>query len=444
MHFDLILRGGEIATPERTERADVGIAGGKIAAIGHLDASAAAEVVEIGGLTVLPGIIDTQVHFREPGMEHKEDIESGTRAAVAGGVTTVLEMPNTLPPTTTADALADKVRRASGRAWCNIGFFLGAALDNLDELAELERLPGTPGIKLFMGSSTGTLLVPDDDHVLRVLQNGRKRVPVHSEDSFRLESRKSLFESPTVFDHPNLRDAECARLCTERLLRLARAAGRPVHVLHVSTADELPMLASAKASGQDVTAEITPQHLWFAAPEAYERLGTLAQMNPPVRTAEHREALRAAVRNGLFDVIGSDHAPHTLEEKAEPYPKSPSGMPGVQTLFPAMLALIEDFDLMPLGMLIRMAVESPARLYGIQGKGRLAIGYDADLAVYDLRQRYRFDRSMAHAKCGWSPFEGEMLRGKPVHTIVGGAFAFRDGAHGDAPPGSIPVFAEER
>ncbi len=260
MQFDLVLAGGEIVAEGRVEVADIGILDGSIAAIGDLRNAPTSELVDLSGLTVLPGLIDTQVHFREPGMTHKEDIESGTRAAVAGGVTTVLEMPNTIPPTTTAGALANKLESSKGRAWCNIGFFVGAALDNLEQLSELENLPGTPGVKLFMGSSTGPLLVGDDDAVRKVLQNGRKRMPVHSEDSFRLEERKKLVSAnPSVHEHPYLRDAECARLCTERLLRLSLETGRPVHVLHVSTLEEIPLISEARKMGIDVTTEVTPQ-----------------------------------------------------------------------------------------------------------------------------------------------------------------------------------------
>jgi dihydroorotase len=441
MAFDLILRGGEIATSQHIQIGDVGIKDGKIAEIGNLAQASAQQIVDVRGLTVIPGVIDTQVHFREPGMEHKEDIESGTRAAVAGGVTTVFEMPNTNPSTTTKEALEDKIRRARGRAWCNIAFFVGAATDNAEQLGDLEMLPGTPGIKIFMGSSTGSLLVASDEDVRRVLQHGKRRCPVHSEDHFRLEERKSLISpDPSVHDHPFLRDAEAARQCTERLLRLSEETGRPVHVLHLSTADEIPLLWNAKKRGVDVTVEITPQHLWFAAPEAYDRLGTLAQMNPPIRTEEHRQALRQALKDGLFSVIGSDHAPHTLAEKAQPYPKSPSGMPGVQTLLQAMLTLADRDGLLSFQEFIRLACEAPAELYGVSNKGRLETGFDADLAILDRKKPVTFERSMVQSKCGWSPFEGETFTSSVKATVVGGRIVYREGEMLGPPSGTQPRF----
>lgn len=439
MHFDMVLAGGDVASPNGIERADIAILEGKVAEVGNLTTSTAAEVIDVTGLTILPGIIDTQVHFREPGMTHKEDIESGTRAAVLGGVTTVFEMPNTIPPTTNAEALDDKLRRSEGRAWCDIAFFVGAALDNLDNLAELEQLPGTPGIKLFMGSSTGTLLVPDDEHVRRVLRNGSRPVAVHSEDAFRLVDLKGSISNPTVADHPKLRDSECARLCTERLLRLAHETGRSVHVLHLSTAEEIPLIESARTNGVDVSVEVTPQHLWFDE-TAYERLGTLAQMNPPIRDARHRSALREALKRGFFTMFGSDHAPHTRDEKAQAYPASPSGMPGVQTLAPALITLGRSLELFDIPTFVRMACENPAARFGLEGKGKLEPGFDADIAVFDLSKSYVFENTDVAYKCGWSPFAGELFTARPVHTLVRGRFVVREGRLIGEPQGSQPQF----
>lgn len=437
MRFDLVLRGGEVASSESVVRADVGIVGERIAEIGDLTSANAATVLDCAGLTVLPGIIDTQVHFREPGMEHKENLESGSRAAVFGGATTVFEMPNTDPPTTSPEALRDKLRRAEGRAWCNYAFFIGATPDNAGRLAEYEMLPGTPGIKVFMGSSTGSLLVASDDALRKVLRSGKRRIAVHAEDHARLEERKRLLSAkPTAAEHPLLRDAECARKATDRLIALCRETGRPVHILHVSTADELPMIRAAKEEGLPVTAEVTPQHLWFAAPDAYRKLGSLVQMNPPIRTVEHREAIRKALAEGLFDVVGSDHAPHTFDEKTKPYPQSPSGMPGVQTLVPVMLTLAAETGILDIKGFVALACEGPARIYGIQGKGRVAPGYDADLCAVDLNSRRTFDWKLVQSKCGWSAFEGESLTGWPVHVVVGGTVAIRNGAIQGKPAGN--------
>jgi len=444
MTYDLILRNGTLITGAASFAADLAVVNGKIAEIGSLASADALEILDVSGLAVLPGIVDTQVHFREPGMEHKEDIQTGTQSAVAGGVTTVLEMPNTVPPTVTRESLEDKIRRAQKRAWCNIGFFVGASPENVDQLAELENLPGTPGIKIFMGSSTGSLLVPDDETLLRVLQSGRKRTPVHAEDYYRLEERKALLSAhPSVEEHPYLRDAEAAWLATRRLLGLSAQSGRAVHVLHVSTKEEPELIAEAKRSGVRCTAEVTPQHLFFAAPECYRELGTLAQMNPPLRSLEHRDALRRAVQAGVFDVFGSDHAPHTLQEKALPYPKSPSGMPGVQTLLPVLLTLAQDQGLWSVNDVVRMASENPARLYAIKGKGRLETGADADLAIVDLRKRWTVERSWVKSKCGWSPYEGRSLLGFPVHTLVNGRFAMRDGELSPESAGTIPQFGPQ-
>lgn len=435
MTFDLVILGAEVYSSAGSEVADIGIVDGRIVALGDLANVPAKRQLNARGLAAFPGIIDTQVHFREPGLEQKEDLHTGSRAAVLGGVTTYFEMPNTSPLTTDEATLNDKLARADGRSFANFAFFVGGTAENADRVDELEVLPGTPGIKVFMGSSTGSLLVPDDETLTRIFSRVRRRVAVHSEDHSRLEERKSLLIEPaTALQHPFLRDAECARLSTERLLRICRATGGRAHILHISTADELPMLWEAKRDGV-ATCEITPQHLWFAAPEAYYRLGTLAQMNPPVRSDEHRQALRQALRDGLFEVMGSDHAPHTLEEKALPYPKSPSGMPGVQTMLPAFLTLAQREGLLSVFDLIRLGSEAPAQLYGIKGKGRLMEGFDADIALVDLDQKYTFERAMVGSKCGWSPFEGETFMGRVVGTVVGGEVAVWEGQLTDSPNG---------
>lgn len=427
MPFDLVIRGATLATSQTIEPADIGIRDGKIAEIGDLSQAATAETLDAHGLIAMPGAIDTQVHFREPGLEHKEDLATGTLAALFGGVTSILEMPNTDPTTTDPASLQDKLDRANGRAWCHYGFFVGATTENADELAEYENLPGTPGIKIFMGSSTGSLLVGDDEHLRRVLRSGRKRTPIHAEDEPRNRERKALLsESPHPREHPFLRDAESARLATQRILALSEETGRPVHILHISTADEPPMIAEAKRRGLGTTAEVTPQHLWFAGPECYDRLGTLVQMNPPIRSAEHREGLWRALNEGVFDVFGSDHAPHTLDEKEKPFPQSPSGMPGVQTLLPVLLTFVAQGRL-ELKTLVRMLCEKPAELYAIEGKGRLAVGADADITLVDANRSYVFERSMVKSKCGWSPYEGETLTGAVEHVVLNGRLALREG-----------------
>ncbi len=421
--FDLLITGGTLATPSGLGLADIAVRAGRIAMIGALPAARAREVFDARGLHVLPGVIDTQVHFREPGGEHKEDLESGSRAAVLGGVTAVCEMPNTNPPTTSHLALDDKFARARGRMHCDYAFYVGATPQNVGALSALESLPGVAGVKAFLGSSTGTLLLDDEAAILAALKGGRRRVAVHSEDEARLRSRKSLAVQGEPRTHPVWRDAETARLSTERVLRLAREAGRRLHVLHVTTADELPLLADAR---DIATMETTPQHLTLAAPECYERLGTYAQMNPPIREAHHREALWRAVNEGLVDVIGSDHAPHTRAEKDKTYPDTPSGMPGVQTLVTILLDHVHAGRL-SLERFVDLTSSGPARVFGIAGKGRLALGYDADLSIVDLKHERRIENSWIASKCGWTPFDGMKTTGWAVATIIRGQVVMRDG-----------------
>ena len=437
--FDLAIAGGTVMTPMGRVTADVGVRDGRIAAIGDLGRVAAAERFDASGLHVLPGVIDTQVHFREPGLEHKEDLESGTRGAAKGGVTAILEMPNTSPNTDSAEALTDKLSRARGRAWCDYAFFLGATDGNAGELATLERLPGCAGVKVFMGSSTGSLLVADDETLRKVLAGGHRRVAIHAEDEARLIERRALLDpAARAAQHPHLRDVETAVRATRRILALARETGRRIHVLHISTGDELPLLAAAKDLA---TVETTPQHLTLSAPECYERWGSYAQMNPPIRDARHREALWRAVADGVIDVIGSDHAPHTGEEKDRPYPASPSGMPGVQTLVPLMLDHVNAGRL-SLERFVDLTSAGPNRIYGIANKSRIALGYDADFTVVDLKARRTITNDWMETRCGWTPFDGMTVIGWPRATVVRGAIVMREDEL-LGPPAGAPVAFQE-
>jgi dihydroorotase len=421
-NFDLLIRGGIVATPNGIAEGDVGVINGRIAAIGALGNARAAEVFEAKGLHVLPGVMDTQVHFREPGNAHKEDLATGSLAAILGGVTAVFEMPNTVPPTTTVEAVQDKLARAAGRMHCDHAFYAGAAPKNIADLAMLEKLPGVCGIKAFLGSSTGTLLLNKEEDILAALKSGTRRVAVHSEDEDRMIERKALAERGRPQTHPVWRDAESARMSTERVLRLARAAGRRLHVLHITTGDEIPLLAAAKDIS---TAETTPQHLTLSAPECYDRLGTYAQMNPPIRDEAHRLALWEAVRDGVIDVIGSDHAPHTREEKDKTYPESPSGMPGVQTLATIMLDHVNKGNL-TLERFIDLTASGPQRIFGIAGKGRIALGYDADFTIVDMGLTREIQNQWIASTCGWTPFDGMKTKGWPVATILRGRTVMRD------------------
>ena len=421
--YDLILSGGTVLTPSGEQSADLGVRGGRIAAIGDLRSAGADRTLACRHLHVLPGVIDTQVHFREPGAEHKEDLESGTASAVAGGVTGVFEMPNTDPLTVDARALDDKLRRARGRAWCDYTFFAGATGDNAPALAELEVRRGCCGVKIFMGASTGDLLVPDDAGVAAVLAKGRRRVAVHAEDEARLVARRHLVEGGApVAMHAEWRDAGVALEATRRVVSLAERHARPVHVLHVTTRDEMGFLAEHRRL---ITVEVTPQHLTLSAPECYERLGTLAQMNPPIRDAAHREALWEALRAGVVDVVGSDHAPHTLAEKARPYPGSPSGMTGVQTLVPLLLDHVHRGRL-SLARFVDLTSAGPQRIYNVAGKGRIALGYDADFTVVDLAASRTIEASWIRSRSGWTAFDGMRVRGWPAATVLRGRVVMRD------------------
>ncbi len=437
--YDLIIKGGSVFTPSGLAEIDVAVARGRIAELGSIAPDRAAETFDATGLTVLPGVIDTQVHFREPGLEHKEDLESGTRAAALGGVVAVFEMPNTKPSTLTAEDLADKLERARGRAWTDHAFFIGAAIDNAEKLGELERLPGCCGVKIFMGSSTGSLLVDDDETLREVLKSGRRRVAVHAEDEQRLRERLQLVRGGAdVSLHPVWRDEETAVRATRRLLDLARELGRRVHVLHVTTEEEMPILARYK---DIATVEVTPQHLTLSAPDCYRRLGTLAQMNPPIREARHREGLWRGVQQGIVDVVGSDHAPHTREEKAGDYPATPAGMPGVQTLLPLLLDHLNSGRL-SLARLVDLTSAGPQRIYNIAGKGRIAVGYDADFSIVDLKLEREITGDWLASKCGWSPFEGLTVTGWPRATILRGSIVMREDEIRGGPIGQAVRFGE--
>ena len=422
--FDLLVRGGICVTDGTMAEADVGILNGRITAIGHLPNASAAKEIDATGLHVLPGVIDSQVHFREPGLEHKEDLGTGTAGAALGGVTAICEMPNTKPSTTTAEDLAEKVRRGREKAWTDFAFFMGASAENADQLDTLERLPGCSGVKIFMGSSTGNLLVHEDSVLEEVLRCGSRRVAIHAEDEMRLRERRPMVEQDgaRVQDHPHWRDHLTALQATQRILKLARKTQRLIHVLHITTGEEMQILAQHK----DVaTVEVTPQHLTLHAPDCYDRLGSFAQMNPPIRDKSHQEALWRAVRDGTVTVIGSDHAPHTRDEKARPYPKSPSGMPGVQTTVPLMLNHVNQGRL-SLQRLVELLCHAPARIYGMVGKGWLSPGFDADLTLVDMGAKRTIQHDQMASRCGWTPFDGMEVHGWPTATIIRGHVVMQD------------------
>ncbi len=436
--FDVVLAGGTVVNHDGTGLRDIGVTAGRIVAIGDLSRTSANRRVDCRGLHVLPGVIDTQVHFREPGLDHKEDLETGSRAAVMGGVTAVFEMPNTNPQTTTPEALADKVRRGRHRMHCDFAFWVGGTQENAHEVAELERLPAAAGIKVFMGSSTGSLLVADDAGVTEILSRTRRRAAFHSEDEGLLRERRHLRVEGDPRSHPVWRSPEVALACTERLVGIARATRARIHVLHISTAEEMRYLADHK----DVASvEVTPHHLTLAAPDAYERLGTFAQMNPPVRDGSHRAAIWRGLAEGVADILGSDHAPHTREEKAGTYPNTPSGMTGVQTLVPIMLDHVNAGRL-TLERFVDLTSAGPKRLFGIAAKGRIAAGYDADFTIVDLQRRETITDASIASKCGWTPYDGVTVTGWPIGTIVRGVVVMWDGELTTASQGEAVRFEE--
>jgi dihydroorotase len=422
LNIDLILKNGTVVNQDGTHQRDIAVHQGRIIALDDMSLFKAAEVLDCKNLHILPGVIDSQVHFREPGPTHKEDLESGSRGAVMGGVTAVFEMPNTKPETVNAEALADKVSRATHHMFCDFAFYVGGTRENYAQISALENLPGSAGIKVFIGSSTGDLLVEDDAGLENIISRLGRRAAFHSEDEFRLRERVSHQVPNDAASHPIWRDAEAARLCTERLLRIAKKYQKRIHVLHISTADELPLLA---ANRDLATVEVTPHHLTLSADD-YERLGTKLQMNPPVRDKHHREALWRAVQSGLVDVLGSDHAPHTLEEKAKPYPQSPSGMTGVQTLVPIMLDHVNKGRL-TLERFVDLTSQGPQRIFNIKNKGRIAKGYDADFTIVDLKRGETITNQWIQSKAGWTPYDGVKVQGWVTGTFVRGHLAMWQG-----------------
>jgi dihydroorotase len=415
-NFDVILKSGTVVNQDGEGARDIGIRNGRIAALGSLGEARAGEVIDCKGLHILPGVIDTQVHFREPGLTHKEDLESGSLSAVMGGVTAVFEMPNTNPLTVTADTFTDKVKRGYHRMHCDFAFFIGGTRDNVNDLPELERAPGCAGVKVFIGSSTGSLLVEDDPSLRRILSVIRRRASFHAEDEYRLNDRKNLRIEGDPRSHPVWRDEVAALTATQRLVAIARETGARIHVLHISTKEEIDYLRDHK----DVAScEATPHHLTLVAPECYERLGSRAQMNPPVRDASHRDGIWRGISQGIIDVLGSDHAPHTLEEKSKTYPASPSGMTGVQTLVPVMLDHVNAGRL-SLARFVDLTSAGPARLFNIAMKGRIAAGYDADFTVVDLKRTETITNAWTASRAGWTPYDGMQVRGWPVGTFVRG------------------------
>ncbi len=421
-NFSLIIKNGSCYINGKLTKTDIGLSGGKIKKIGKIELNSS-KVYDATNKVVLPGIIDTQVHFREPGSTDAEDLESGSRAAVLGGVTSLFEMPNTNPPTANLIEFDKKLKAAKNRMHSNYAFYFGATPDNTDQLADLKNVEGCCGVKLFAGSSTGNLLVDKEADIEKVISSSNRIVSIHSEDEDIIKLRKKFIKKGDVHSHPKWRNVECAMSSTRRVVKIAERYNKKIHVLHVTTKDEVDFLAMHK---KNVTFETTPQHLTLYAPDCYDKLGTYAQMNPPLRTKEHYDRLWVAIKNNIVDVLGSDHAPHLKVNKDKVYPDTPSGMPGVQTIFPVMLDHVNSGKL-SLEQLINLMCENPCRIFGIKNKGYIKEGFDADLTIADMNKEVVIKDEMIASKCGWTPFNNYKVKGFPVGTIVNGNLVMSDG-----------------
>jgi dihydroorotase len=421
-NYNLIIKNGSCYIDGKLVKTDVALSGNKIKKIGKID-EGKSKIYDASDKLVLPGIIDTQVHFREPGSTDAEDLESGSRAAVLGGVTSLFEMPNTNPPTSNLIEFDKKLKLAKQRMHSNYAFYFGATPDNIEQLSNLKGLKGCCGIKLFAGSSTGKLLVDKEADIEKVISNSDRIVSIHSEDEEILNLRKRFIKKGNVHSHADWRNAECAISSTRRVVKIAERYNKRIHVLHVSTKEEVDFLAMHK---KNITFETTPQHLTLYAPDCYDKLGTYAQMNPPLRTKDHYDRLWMAIKNDIVDVLGSDHAPHLKKNKDKEYPESPSGMPGVQTIFPIMLDHVNNGKL-SLEKLIKLMCENPCRIFGIKNKGFIKEGYDADLTIVDNNKVQTIKNEMIASKCGWTPFNNYKVKGFPVGTIVNGNLVMLEG-----------------
>jgi dihydroorotase len=421
-NYSLIIKNGSCFINGKLEKIDIALSGNKIKKIGKIELNSS-KVFDATDKLVLPGIIDTQVHFREPGSTDREDLESGSRAAVLGGITSVFEMPNTNPPTSNLIEFEKKLNLAKDRMHCNYAFYFGATPENVDQLSKLKGLKGCCGVKLFAGSSTGKLLVAKEEDIEKVISNSDRVVSIHSEDEEILNLRKKFIKEGNVHSHPEWRNNECAMSSTRRVVKIAERYNKQIHVLHVTTKEEVDFLAMHK---KNVTFEITPQHLTLYAPDCYDKLGSFVQMNPPIRKKEHYDRLWTAVKNSIVDILGSDHAPHSKEDKSKKYPASPSGMPGVQTILPIMLHHINNKKL-SLEQLIKLMCENPCKIFGIKNKGYIKEGFDADLTIIDMNKEQTIKNEIMATKCGWTPFHDMTIKGFPVATIINGKTVMSNG-----------------
>ena len=432
-----LVKNATVVLPTGSVQTSVIVDGDRIADIDPAVQVSVDETIDATGLHLLPGVIDDQVHFREPGLTHKEDFHHATRACAKGGVTTFLEMPNTQPNTITADALASKLQLAAGKCLVNFGFYVGATRENLDELKAVSR---TPGIKIFIGSSTGTLLVDDQDALEAIFGETSLPICAHCEDESTIRANLQRFAgTQDVADHSRIRDHRVAEISTRRAIELAKRHNHRFHVLHVSTANELDLLAD---HGDLITGEVCPHHLFFNVDD-YDRLGTRIQMNPSIKTRQDNAALWQALLDGRIQLVATDHAPHTLQEKAQPYPNSPSGLPAVENALALMLDQVNQGNC-SIEQVVQWMCEAPAQVWDVVDKGRICVGYDADLVLVDLHKSAMIRDDEQETKSRWSPWNGRTLTGWPVQTWVRGQTVFRDGTIDERVRGRETLFDHQR
>ena len=436
-HFDLLIKGGIAVLPWGMAETDIGVSAGRITSLAAPAGATAETVFDARGLHVLPGLIDPHVHLRDPGDASIESIPTGTKAAILGGLTAVFDMPNTSPAVTSEERLEWKRGYVEQVAWCDMGLYVGGTKTNIPELAAMERGDGVCAVKIFAGSSTGDLMVEDDEHLEKVMRSGQRRIAYHSEDEYRLQARKPMYKSGDPYHfHAEWRDVECAALGTRRLMALARKTGRLAHILHVSTAEELVYLRDYR---DIATVELLVNHLTQFAPDVYDRLGGFGVMNPPIRDKRHYDAAWAAIEDGTVDTIGSDHAPHPYAAKLKPWPDCPAGLTGVQTLVPVMLDHVNAGRL-SLPRMVDLMAAGPARVYGVQGKGRIAAGYDADFTIVDMKAQRTITNDWIATPCGWTPFDGMQVTGWPMATLVRGQIVMREDEVQGTPQGRLVRF----
>ncbi len=425
----LRLTNGTLVSDGTSRVDDLLIRAGRIERIGAGAVPDGTKTLDLAGLHVLPGIIDDQVHFREPGLTHKADIESESLAAICGGVTSYLDMPNNSPPCVDREGLAAKRARAEGRSYANYGFYLGATNTNIDELLAVTAAEAC-GVKVFMGASTGNMLVDDRQTLDAIFAGVSLPVVTHCEDTPTIlaneeRARAQFGEDVPIIEHPAIRSAEACLKSSQLAVELAQQHGTRLHVLHLTTAREMQLFEAGPISEKRITAEVCVHHLWYDESD-YERLGALIKCNPAIKSAEDRAALRQAVIDDRIDIIATDHAPHTREEKAGNYFSAPSGLPLVQHMLPMLLDL-RARGVLSLEQIVTKAAHNPARLFGIRDRGFIREGYMADLAIVDLGGTTSVGTDQVRYKCGWSPLEGERLSGEVVMTMLAGDVVFERG-----------------